>query len=49
MEAVRAHEAHVAGQVLAAELVYDAIDPGADGATEVTVEGATLRFSLAVA
>ena len=27
----------------------DAIDPDADGATEATVEGATLRFSLAVA
>jgi len=49
MDAVRAHEAHVAGQVLATDLVYDAIDPGADGATEATVEGATLRFSLAVA
>jgi isoleucyl-tRNA synthetase len=49
MVAIRAHETHVAGQVLAVELVYDAIDPSADGATEATVEGATLRFSLAVA
>ena len=49
MEAIRAHETHVAGQVLAVELVYDTIDPNADGSTEATVEGATLRFSLAVA
>ncbi|MEC8815542.1 MAG: DUF5915 domain-containing protein, partial [Actinomycetota bacterium] len=48
MAAVRTHEAHVAGQVLATELVYDAVDPGADGVTEATVEGSTLRFSLAV-
>jgi isoleucyl-tRNA synthetase len=46
VDAVRTHEAHVAGQVLALDVGY--CDPG-DTATAVTVEGSALRFSLTVA
>ncbi len=45
VDAVRTHEHHVAGQVLAFQVTYDS--PG-DMATQVTVEGSELRFSLTV-
>jgi isoleucyl-tRNA synthetase len=50
LDAIRIHEAHVAGQVLAADIVYG--DPAGSpdgGATAVTIEGAQLQFSLTVA
>ena len=46
LDAVRAHEDHVAGQVLATELAYGPVDADSDGAIVATVEGATLRFRL---
>ena len=46
LDAIRTHEAHVSGQVLATDITY--AEPG-DTATTVTVEGASLRFSLTVA
>ena len=46
LDAVRAHEDHVAGQVLATELAYGPVDADSDGAILATVEGATLRFRL---
>jgi isoleucyl-tRNA synthetase len=50
LDAIRIHEAHVSGQVLAADIVYG--DPAGSPdseATTVTVEGNQLRFSLTVA
>ena len=47
LDAIRTHEAHVAGQVLAADIAYG--DPAGSPdseATTVTVEGAELRFTL---
>ncbi len=46
VDAVRTHESHLAGQVLALDVAYG--DPG-NTATTVTVEGFALRFSLTVA
>ncbi len=48
LDAVRVHEDHVAGQVLATELVYEPVDGDSDGAVVATVEGAELRFRLSV-
>ncbi|MDG2428975.1 MAG: isoleucine--tRNA ligase [Acidimicrobiales bacterium] len=45
VDAVRAHENHVAGQVLALEVTYDSLS---NLATQVTVEGSELRFSITV-
>jgi len=50
LNAIRIHEAHVAGQVLAADIVYGDPAGSPDGrATAVTIEGAQLQFSLTVA
>ena len=50
LDAIRIHEAHVAGQVLAVDIVYGHPAGSPDGeATTVTVEGAQLQFSLTVA
>jgi hypothetical protein len=46
VDAVRTHESHLAGQVLALDVAYGY--PG-NTATTVTVEGFALRFSLTVA
>ena len=46
VDAIRSHEAHVSGQVLAVGISYG--DPGASP-TAVTVEGSALRFSITVA
>ena len=46
VDAIRTHEAHVSGQVLAVDISYG--DPGASP-TAVTVEGSALRFSITVA
>jgi len=47
LDAVRAHEAHVAGQVLAVEIAYGAAD--ADHRTDVVVEGHPVAIGLSVA
>ena len=46
VDAIRTHEAHVSGQVLAVDISYG--DPGASP-TAVAVEGSVLRFSITVA
>jgi len=48
VDAVRVHEDHVAGQVLATEVVYGPVEDDSDGAVVVTLEGAELRFRFSV-
>ncbi len=48
LDAVRVHEDHVAGQVLATEVVYGPVEGDSDGAVVATVEGTELRFRLSV-
>ena len=48
LDAVRVHEDHVAGQVLATEVVYGPVEGDLDGAVLATVEGTELRFRLSV-
>ena len=48
LNAVRVHEDHVAGQVLATEVVYGPVEGDSDGAVVATVEGTELRFRLSV-
>ena len=48
LDAVRVHEDHVAGQVLATEVVYGPVEDDSDGAVVVTLEGAELRFRFSV-
>ena len=48
VNAVRVHEDHVAGQVLATEVVYGPVEDDSDGAVVVTLEGAELRFRFSV-
>jgi len=45
LDAVRAHEAHVAGQVLAVEVAYGTADDAAHTA-EATVEGRSLVLAI---
>ena len=48
VDAVRVHEDHVAGQVLATEVVYGPVEDDSVGAVVVTLEGAELRFRFSV-
>ena len=48
VDAVRVHEDHVAGQVLATEVVYGPVEDDSDGAVVVTLEGVELRFRFSV-
>jgi isoleucyl-tRNA synthetase len=48
LDAVRAHEGHVAGQVLAIEMVYGPVEAGSEGAVVAAIEGTELRFRLIV-
>ena len=48
LDAVRAHEDHVAGQVLAIAMVYGPVEAGSEGAVVAAIEGAELRFRLIV-